>query len=196
MHQPSEKRVLAVSAHPDDVEFTSGGSIARWRDEGWAVHLAVCTDGGKGSHDPMAEPARLAARRREEQLAAAEVLGIAEVVFLDYPDGELNRAPDPSGSSPSGPSLVAELTRLIRRFRPQRVLAWDAWRRYELHPDHRAAGLATLDAVLAAGNPHYLRTQSRERSIHDEAEQCVPGELRSRFRPGRGAHHRGGAPDP
>jgi len=148
----AEKTILAVSAHPDDVEFTSGGALARWAAEGWIVHLVVCTDGGKGSHDSGIDPAALAARRRAEQQAAAETLGIAEVVFLDYPDGELNRA--------SG--LVADLARLVRHFRPRRLLAWDPWRRYELHPDHRAAGLATLDAVVAAGNPHYFPEQITE----------------------------------
>lgn len=150
--QPEGRRVLAISAHPDDAEFTGGGSIAHWQAEGWIVHLAVCTDGGKGSHDPALEPARLAARRREEQWAAAQVLGIADVIFLNHPDGELNRVPD----------LVVQLTWLIRRIRPHRLLSWDPWRRYELHPDHRAAGLAALDAVLAAGNPHYFPHQLAE----------------------------------
>ncbi|HBY99663.1 MAG TPA: PIG-L family deacetylase [Chloroflexi bacterium] len=150
--QPEGRRVLAISAHPDDAEFTSGGSIARWQAEGWIVHLAVCTDGSKGSHDPAVEPARLAARRQEEQRAAAETLGIADVVFLNHPDGELNGVPD----------LVAHLTWLIRRIRPHRLLSWDPWRHYELHPDHRAAGLAALDAVLATGNPHYFPPQLAE----------------------------------
>src|SRR3990172_1523168 len=147
--QAENRCVLIVGAHPDDADFTCGGSIARWIAEGWTARLVVCTDGSKGSHDPAVIPARLAARRQEEQLAAAEVLGISEAVFLNNPDGELNRAV----------GLVAEITRPIRRFRPQRVLAWDPWRRYQLHPDHRAAGLATLDAVLAAGNPHYFPEQ-------------------------------------
>ncbi len=138
--------ILAVSAHPDDVEFTAGGSLAQWRSEGWKIHLAVCTDGGKGTHDPTIEPAGLAAQRHEEQPRAAAVLGICEVIFLDHRDGELSHTG----------GLVAELARLIRHFRPERLVAWDPWRRYELHPDHRAAGLATLDAVLAAGNPHYF----------------------------------------
>jgi len=146
------RRILAVSAHPDDVEFTSGGSLARWAAEGWRTHLVVCTDGGKGSLDPRVDPQVLAARRREEQRAAAETLGVAEVAFLDHPDGTLAAAPD----------LVEELGGLIRRFRPQRLLGWDPWRRYQLHPDHRAAGLATLDAVLAAGNPHYFPEQLAE----------------------------------
>ncbi len=147
-----ERTLLAVGAHPDDVEFTSGGALARWGTDGWTVYLAVCTDGGKGSHDPTVNPITLAAQRRQEQRAAAETLDIAEVTFLDYPDGELNRAPD----------LVAGLARLVRRLRPHRVLACDPWRRYELHPDHRAAGLATLDTVLAAGNPHYFPGQLAE----------------------------------
>lgn len=164
--QPGERRILAVSAHPDDVEFTSGGSIARWASEGWTVYLAVCTDGGKGGHDPAVDPEELAARRREEQFAAAKALGIVEVTFLDHPDGELNRASE----------LVAELTRLIRRFRPQRVLTWDPWRHYELHPDHRAAGLATLDAILAAGNPHYFPEQRAEGlATHQVAEVYLYG---------------------
>jgi LmbE family N-acetylglucosaminyl deacetylase len=145
--------VLAIGAHPDDVEFTSGGTLARWIAEGWRACLVVCTDGSKGSHDPAVDPAALAARRQEEQRTAAtakeavlrRALGVAEVEFLGHPDGELSRAPD----------LVAELVRLIRRCQPQRLLTWDPWRRYELHPDHRVAGLAALDAVLAAGNPHY-----------------------------------------
>jgi LmbE family N-acetylglucosaminyl deacetylase len=164
--QLGEKRILTVSAHPDDVEFTSGGSLARWNTEGWTVYLAVCTDGGKGSHDPAVDPVALAIQRREEQLAAAEVLGIAEAVFLEHPDGELSRAPD----------LAAELTRLIRRFRPYRVVTWDPWRRYELHPDHRAAGMATLDAVLAAGNPHYFPRQRAEGlAAHQVAEVYLYG---------------------
>ena len=146
------RTILAVSAHPDDVEFTNGGALARWAAEGWTVHLVVCTNGDKGSHDPRVDPTALVARRQEEQHAAAEVLDIAEVVFLNYPDGELTRAPD----------LVAELARFVRRFRPHRLLAWDPWRRYELHPDHRAAGLATLDATLAAGNPHCFPGQLAE----------------------------------
>jgi LmbE family N-acetylglucosaminyl deacetylase len=144
-----EKRLLAISAHPDDVEFTSGGSLARWVSEGWVVSLIVCTDGGKGSHDPSVVPAELATIRQAEQRTAANVLGISDLVFLGYPDGELARASD----------LVERFARHIRRQRPDRLLSWDPWKPYQLHPDHRAAGLAALDAVLAAGNPHYFPHQ-------------------------------------
>lgn len=145
------RRVLAVSAHPDDVEFTSGGSLARWTTEGWSAHLVVCTDGSKGSQDPQDKPEALARLRRAEQAAAAQALGIAEVIWLGHPDGELARAAN----------LVEELAWQIRRIRPDRLLTWDAWRPYELHPDHRAAGLAAVDAVLAAGNPHFYPQQLR-----------------------------------
>lgn len=148
-HPGKEGTILAVSAHPDDIEFTSGGALARWSAEGWAVHLVVCTDGGKGSHDPTMDPAALAAQRREEQHAAARALGITHVLFLDHADGGLGQTP----------ALAEALTRLIRHLCPDRLLGWDPWRRYQLHPDHRAAGLAILDAALAAGNPHYYPEQ-------------------------------------
>ena len=147
--QNGAKRLLTISAHPDDIEFTSGGSLARWVGEGWAVSLVVCTDGGKGSQDPAIIPAELAAVRRAEQQAAAEILGIAEVVFLNHSDGELSWTPN----------LVESLALHIRRQRPDRLASWDPWKPYQLHPDHRAAGLAVLDAVLAAGNPHYFSHQ-------------------------------------
>ena len=133
----SGKSILAVSAHPDDVEFTAGGSLARWVSEGWKVYLAVNTDGGKGTHDPPIKPG---------ELAAAVALGVTNVFFLENPDGELNRSAHPE----------CELTRRIRRVRPERIVGRGPWRRYELHPDYRAAGPATLDAILAAGNPHFF----------------------------------------
>lgn len=148
-NEASPNRILAISAHPDDIEFTSGGSLARWIDEDWAAALVVCTDGGKGSQDPAVVPAELAATRRAEQRAAAGILGVTEVIFLDHPDGELSRAP----------ALMEMLTLHIRNQRPDRLVSWDPWKPYQLHPDHRAAGLAALDAVLAAGNPHYFPYQ-------------------------------------
>lgn len=142
-------RLLAVSAHPDDVEFTSGGSLARWADEGWTIHLVVCTDGSKGSQNPEGHPMSLATIRREEQRESAKVLGIHEVSWFGYPDGELDQISN----------LVNNITYHIRNFQPTRLLTWDAWKPYQLHPDHRAAGLASLDAVLAAGNPHFFPEQ-------------------------------------
>lgn len=142
-------RLLAVSAHPDDVEFTSGGSLARWADEGWIIHLIVCTDGGKGSQNLQDDPRALSIVRRKEQQKAAHSLGVRQVIWLGYPDGELSLAN----------GLIEQITRHIRLFRPDRMLAWDAWKPYQLHPDHRAAGLAAIDAVLTAGNPHFFPNQ-------------------------------------
>jgi LmbE family N-acetylglucosaminyl deacetylase len=145
----ANRRVLAVGAHPDDAEFTAGGSLARWAAEGWLTYLAVCTDGSKGRQDASEAPAALAGKRRAEQEAAARALNVRAMIWLGHPDGELARAV----------TLVEELALLIRTYQPNRLLAWDAWRPYQLHPDHRAAGLAAIDAVLAAGNPHFYPDQ-------------------------------------
>jgi len=135
-------RVLVVFAHPDDAEFTSGGTIARWVAEGQQVKYVVCTDGGKGAETDRIETADLIALRQSEQRRAAAVLGVSDIIFLKCPDGELA----------SSKGVSAELARLIRELRPQILLTWDPWRPYQLHADHRAAGFAVLDAVMAAGN--------------------------------------------
>lgn len=147
----AERRLLVISAHPDDAEFTSGGSLGRWTREGWQVTLVVCTDGSKGSQDVNDDAQSLATTRRVEQEGAARLLGIGEIVWLGHPDGELAQAL----------TLREELAYLIRKYRPNRLLTWDAWRPYQLHPDHRAAGLTTMDAILAAGNPHFYPEQLR-----------------------------------
>jgi LmbE family N-acetylglucosaminyl deacetylase len=82
-HSSGEKRILAISAHPDDVEFTSSGSLTRWVSEGWVVSLIVCTDGGQGSHDSTVVPADLAAMRQAEQRTVANVLGIPDSAIPD-----------------------------------------------------------------------------------------------------------------
>lgn len=150
--EKTQPRLLAVSAHPDDIEYTSGGSLSRWSAEGWLVHLVVCTDGSKGSQNPDDDPESLVNLRRAEQDEAARVLGVHEMIWLGYPDGELMQAAD----------LIEQLALQIRLTRPTRLLTWDAWRPYQLHPDHRAAGMATMDAILAAGNPHFYPQQLTE----------------------------------
>lgn len=148
---PVPDRVVAVGAHPDDVEFGCGATLAKWAEAGAAVHLVVCTDGSKGSWDPDADLDELVRRREEEQRRAVEVLGAKDVEFLRAPDGELQVTPD----------LEASLCGAIRRLRPDVVLAHDPWRAYRLHPDHHAAGLLAVRAVVAArewhahpGQPH------------------------------------------
>ena len=112
------------------------------------MHHLVLTDGSKGTWDADADTARLVAVRQDEQRAAAQALGgRGEVVFLGQVDGELD------WSRP----LVGEVARWIRRLRPDVVLGHDPWKRYRLHPDHRAAGFITCDAIVAARDPHFFK---------------------------------------
>jgi LmbE family N-acetylglucosaminyl deacetylase len=137
---PTPQRALAVGAHPDDIEFGAGGTLARWAAAGCEVSMVIVTDGSKGSWDRAASPLVLRARRKDEQLAAAKVLGTSHVVFLDYLDGELVYSME----------LRAEMCRQVRLMRPDVVLTHDPWQRYQLHPDHRVTGLAVVDGVVAA----------------------------------------------
>ena len=137
MSQASET-VLVVTPHPDDAEGGAGGTIAKWTDEGREVILVVCTNGDKGTSDPDVDPDVLAATREREQLAAAEVLGIAEVVFLRFPDQNLEDSRE----------LRLAISREIRKRRPNLVVAIDPSRPYIRHRDHYMAGRVTLDAVF------------------------------------------------
>jgi len=138
---------LVIVAHCDDADYYCGGTIAGWADEGRRVILAVLTDGAKGTTDEALSPAILVAQRREEQLRAAAVLGIAAVEFLDYTEGALDNSPD----------LRRDIVRLIRRHRPELVVTLDP--RADAvppgginHPDHRNTGRATLDAIYPAAH--------------------------------------------
>jgi LmbE family N-acetylglucosaminyl deacetylase len=138
-------RALAIGAHADDVEFGCGATLAKWAAAGAEVHLCVLTDGSKGSWDPGTDPVGLVATRRHEQEEAAGVLGAKAVHFLDFVDGELR----------DGLVERAALSAVIREVRPDVVLGHDPWKRYRLHPDHRAAGFLTIDAIVAARDPHF-----------------------------------------
>jgi LmbE family N-acetylglucosaminyl deacetylase len=133
-------RVMVIAAHPDDPEFGCAGTIVKWAQAGKQITYVLLTSGDKGSHDPDLRPGRLAARREEEQRAAARELGVADVVFLRHPDGLLENTLE----------LRRELASLIRHAHPQIVITIDPWRHYQLHPDHRAAGQGALDAIYAA----------------------------------------------
>jgi LmbE family N-acetylglucosaminyl deacetylase len=138
------RRALAFGAHPDDVELQAGGTLAAWAGRGVHVELACFTAGEKGSPDPGTDPAELAAVRRAEATAAAAALGaVAPVHFLGAVDGELEVTM----------ALRLAVARLVRTVRPEVVLGHDPWRRWLLHPDHRAAGLLTVDGVVAARDP-------------------------------------------
>ncbi len=138
---PGGQRILIVIAHPDDAESFSGGTIARLVAEGRDVHYLVITRGDKGSDDYAMTPERLAPIREEEQRNAARILGVQSVTFLEgYSDGLV----DPTLE------LRQELTFKIREWQPDVVFTFDPWKRYEIHPDHRAVGLCTFDAIAAA----------------------------------------------
>jgi LmbE family N-acetylglucosaminyl deacetylase len=136
---------LAIGAHPDDVELQAGGTVAAWARDGARVELACFTAGEKGSSDPAAVPAEVGRVRRREAIAAAAELGARGVRFLDAADGELEATVE----------LRVAVARLVRQVRPDVVVGHDPWRRWLLHPDHRAAGLLTVDGVIAARDPLY-----------------------------------------
>ncbi|NWG22560.1 MAG: PIG-L family deacetylase [Chloroflexi bacterium] len=136
-------RILGIFAHPDDPEFSMGGSAARWADDGHDVMYCIVTDGSAGSNDPDQDLRELVRIREEEQRAAAAVLGVKEVHFLGYPDGML----EPTLQ------LRRDLTRLIRRLKPDRVVCGDPAAffygdEYINHADHRAAAEAAVTAVF------------------------------------------------
>jgi LmbE family N-acetylglucosaminyl deacetylase len=134
---------LVVVAHPDDIEFSCAGTVARWTREGARVTYALLTNGAAGSTDPQMTRERLASLREAEQRAAAKVVGVDQVEFLGYEDGLLEPTLE----------LREQIVRLIRRVRPEVVVTTDPTARYFgeqyiNHPDHRAAGEATLAAVI------------------------------------------------
>jgi LmbE family N-acetylglucosaminyl deacetylase len=140
---------LAIGAHPDDVEFGAGGTLAKWAAAGCVIHLLVCTDGSKGTWDPSADLAELVAVRRDEQREAARRLAgsrAGEVRFLDRVDGDLQ----------NDRATASEVAKAIRELRPEIVLGHDPWKRYRLHPDHRNAGWLVCDAIVAARDPHFF----------------------------------------
>ena len=165
--QPAPASALAIGAHPDDIEFGCGATLAKWAASGCRVHHLVLTDGSKGSWDPGADLGALVATREAECRSAAEVIdgpnrprGVVgrpdragregepdqRVLFLRRIDGGLENAVEER----------REVARVIRRLRPEALLGHDPWRRYRLHPDHRAAGFLTLDALVAARDPHFF----------------------------------------
>lgn len=145
----TSQKVLVVLAHPDDPEFFCGGTTARWVKAGHKISYCVVTCGDKGSKDLSITSEELCAIRQREQRLAAKVLGVEEVIFLDYPDGYV--IPDIK--------LRKDITRVIRTVRPDIMITCDPQTLYTQfgglnHPDHRAAGQAALDAVFPAARDH------------------------------------------
>ena len=165
-------RVLVVMAHPDDAEFGAAGTIARWANEGRQVTYLILTDGNRGSSDPAMTSERLAQIRHAEQRAAAKSLGVNDVFFLGYDDGSLQPTLD----------LRRQITRWIRRCRPDVIVAPDPTRRwtgqrYINHPDHRAAGDATLDAIIPGSDTRLVFPELLEEGLepHEVKELYLTG---------------------
>jgi LmbE family N-acetylglucosaminyl deacetylase len=142
------ERALIVVAHPDDIDFGAAGTIASWTDEGIAVTYCICTDGDAGGFDPAVPRDQIGGIRQAEQRAAAKEVGVDDVLFLGYPDGQLVASFD----------LRRDISRVIRQVRPQRLVMQSPeinWERIAAsHPDHRACGEASLCAVYPdARNP-------------------------------------------
>jgi LmbE family N-acetylglucosaminyl deacetylase len=129
---------MVVTPHPDDAEYGAAGTVARWIDDGKEVVYVVCTNGDKGITDANMDPKEVARIREEEQMAAANGLGVREVIFLRHPDQGLEDTPE----------FRKELVRLIRMYRPETLITADPYRRYVWHRDHRITGQVALDAVF------------------------------------------------
>ena len=131
-------QVMVITPHPDDAEFGVAGTVARWTGEGKDVIYVVCTNGDKGTSDINMKPDELAGIREQEQLAAAKLLGVREVIFLRHPDQTLEDTPEFRG----------EIVRLIRMYQPETVVTAAPHRGYIWHRDHRITSRVTLDAVF------------------------------------------------
>ena len=150
------QRAMSIHAHPDDQEFSVGGTLAKWAKAGAEIISVVITSGDSGSNDPAKDGSHkqeLAELREQEQLAANDILGVRETVFLRYPDGEL----EPTIQ------LRKDITRLIRQYKPDTVMAGnpEAWfygDEYVNHPDHRAAAQAACEAVFPSAGSRLMFT--------------------------------------
>src|SRR6266581_3836654 len=148
--------VLVIVAHPDDIESWCAGTVCRFTDAGKRVAYVLCTSGDKGTSDPTLTPQQVATIREAEQREAARILGVESVTFLHYPDSEVEATL----------AQRRELVRQIRRHRPDLVITHDPVPPYRLHPDHRAVGRATLDALFpCARDPLTFAEQIREEGL-------------------------------
>jgi len=144
------KVVLGIAAHPDDLDFGASGTLAKFAAAGAQVHYLLLTDGGKGSSDPAITSEQLITLRQAEQRDAVAAIGGASVEFLAYPDGGLEVSQE----------LKKAIVKAIRTIKPDVVVTMDpsvlysATRGFINHPDHRAAGQATLDAVFPLARDH------------------------------------------
>jgi LmbE family N-acetylglucosaminyl deacetylase len=163
---PPKGVVLAIAAHPDDIESWCAGTLARAAESGARVVLVLVTSGDAGSAEPGATRASVGARREAEALVAAERLGIAEVVFLRHPDGAVENTH----------ILHGELVAAIRRWRPAALFTHDPehpWPPYLSHRDHRAVGRATLDAIYPLARDRLAFVEHEQEGLRPHAVSSI-----------------------
>jgi len=160
-------RAMVIVAHPDDAEFICGGTVAKWCKEGWEVFYVLVTGGDKGTHDDAMHPEKLAAIREEEQRAACRLLGVKECILLGYPDGFTSESSE----------LRGQIVRLLRLYRPDVVITWDAFRGTFNHRDHRNVGQATMDAIypIVRDRLFYQRDEEDGLASHQVNEVLLAG---------------------
>ncbi|MFC1899263.1 PIG-L deacetylase family protein [Chloroflexota bacterium] len=139
-----QAQVMVVAPHPDDAEFGVAGSVAKWVKEGKEVVYVLATNGDKGTSDINMPPEKLVRIREKEQMTAAKMVGVNDVVFLGHPDQSLEDTDE----------FRKEIVRLIRMYRPETVVTSDPYRRYVWHRDHRITGRVVLDAVFPYARDH------------------------------------------
>lgn len=173
MTQKESKTLLAVGAHPDDIDFMASGTVAKLVSEGWSAYYIICTDGSRGSSDPHMTHEKLSLIRKKEQLKAGKILGVREVFFLGHTDTRLV-AED---------ALKEQIVYYIRLLKPSLVISidplfyysqeplWDGCN-FVNHTDHRQAGLAVLDSVfpLARDRLTFLEHEEKGLSPHKVEE--------------------------
>ena len=172
------RRAMVVAAHPDDADFGAAGTAHLLAQAGWEVRYVVATDGSKGSDDPAHTPAQLVAMREQDQRHAAKLLGVQSVGFLGFTDGELVR----------DLVLLEAIVREIRAFQPFAVYTHDPEpviirNGFVNHSDHRATGLATVDAVYPAARDRLNFPQHLEQGLtpHKVRELYLWGANESNF---------------
>jgi LmbE family N-acetylglucosaminyl deacetylase len=161
------KRALCIFAHPDDLEFTCGGTVAKLCAEGWDVRIVVTTSGNKGTKDSTVTSQQLAGEREEEARRAAVIFGAREPVFFGFPDGGIINDDE----------LRALITRQVRLHRPELMLTWDGFRPGFNHRDHRYTGAAVHDALYPSSDDHLYFPLDKEEGLepHRPAAMLLTG---------------------
>ncbi len=149
------KRALCIFAHPDDLEFTCGATVAKLALDGWAIDIVITTSGNKGTKDSKVTGQQLAGEREQESRAAALILKANEPKFLGFPDGMLH----------ADDELRELLVREIRRLRPELVITWDGFRPGFNHRDHRVTGISAYDAIYPAADDHLFHPDQKHEGL-------------------------------